>query len=84
MTPPMWLDDRDVNERFDVYEPGSPTFHDVDDLFVHLHLDGPWLDRKLAALRAHASQTDGLIGALGVDSLPPVDRPRAVHRPLRW
>jgi LmbE family N-acetylglucosaminyl deacetylase len=32
---------------------------------VHLHLDGAELDRKLTALRAMATQTGGLIAAVG-------------------
>jgi hypothetical protein len=32
-----------------------------EDLALHLHLDGPTLDRKLTALRAMATQTSGLL-----------------------
>lgn len=55
----------DVDERFGVYDPGLPTIHDGRDIAVHLDLDGPWLHRKIEALRAHHSQTAPLIEALG-------------------
>lgn len=34
---------------------------------VHLDLAGPLLDRKVAALAAQASQTAGLVAAVGPD-----------------
>ena len=37
------------------------------DLDLHLRLSGPALDRKLAALRAMATQTAGVIDAVGID-----------------
>ncbi len=37
----------DINSRFDVFEPGSPTLHRREDLSVDLTLGGEWLDRKL-------------------------------------
>jgi len=57
----------DINSRFDVFEPGSPTIHRREDLSVDLTLGGEWLDRKLRALECHASQTAGLIGVIGVE-----------------
>ena len=57
----------DVNSRFEVFEPGFPTLHRRDELSVDLALDGRWLDLKLRALQAHASQTAGLIDVLGID-----------------
>lgn len=65
LTPGMAAADRDINDRFDVYEPGTPALHDESELFADLRLDGPWLDLKMAALRAHESQTAGLIDAVG-------------------
>jgi LmbE family N-acetylglucosaminyl deacetylase len=59
--------DGDINGRFGVFEPGYPTIHGRDELSIDLTLDGQWLDMKLAALQAHASQTGGLIDALGID-----------------
>ena len=40
----------------------------VEDLALHLRLAGPALDRKLTALRAMATQTDGLAAAVGPDA----------------
>ena len=67
MTPELHAADADVNERFSVFEPGCPTLHDERSLALRIVLDGEWLDRKLAALHAHASQTHGLIEAIGLD-----------------
>ena len=66
-TPQMVVDDRDINDRFDVYAPGLPAVHREDELLLDLTVSGPWLDVKLAALQAHASQTAGIIDAVGVD-----------------
>lgn len=38
-----------------------------DDLDVYLRLSGPALDRKIAALRAMATQTSGIVDAIGLD-----------------
>jgi LmbE family N-acetylglucosaminyl deacetylase len=57
----------DVAEEFGVYEPGLPVTTPVAELAVHLELAGPLLDRKLAALAAHASQTTAIRAALGPD-----------------
>ena len=65
MTPAMVAADRDINDRFDVYDAGLPTTHDDEELALDLSLTGPWLDLKLAALQAHSSQTAGLIDAIG-------------------
>lgn len=37
------------------------------DLDLHVRLDGPALDRKVAALRAMATQTTGMIDSIGLD-----------------
>lgn len=66
-TPEIVSADRDINDRFDVYGPGLPATHRVEELLLELTISGPWLDLKLAALQAHASQTTGLIDAVGVD-----------------
>jgi LmbE family N-acetylglucosaminyl deacetylase len=65
VTPEINARESAINERFSVFDPGLPQLHDEHELALALHLDGPWLDRKLAALRAHASQTDPLIDAVG-------------------
>ena len=46
-------------------QPSPPCTADAD-LAARVTLDGPALDRKLAALLAHASQTTGLIEAVGL------------------
>lgn len=58
---------RSVHERFPVFEPGLPKATPEADLALHLSLGGELLDRKIVALRAHASQTAGLITAMGED-----------------
>ena len=58
---------RSVHERFTVFEPGLPIVTPEANLAVHLPLSGELLDRKVVALRAHASQTAGLITAMGED-----------------
>ena len=55
-----------LHERFGVYEEGYPVAHPADRLALHLRLDDAVAARKVAALRAQASQTDGLVAALGV------------------
>jgi LmbE family N-acetylglucosaminyl deacetylase len=55
-----------LHERFGVYEEGYPVVCPVDRVALHLRLDDAVAARKVAALRAQASQTDGLVAALGV------------------
>jgi hypothetical protein len=45
-----------------------PAGTPADRLAVHLDLRGPALDRKLAALRAMATQTGELIDRIGLDT----------------
>jgi LmbE family N-acetylglucosaminyl deacetylase len=56
----------DIHRRFQVFEPGWPEEVPDADLAIHAELGGAVLDRKLAALRAHASQTAHLLRAVGV------------------
>ncbi|UMG92506.1 PIG-L family deacetylase [Nocardioides sp. TF02-7] len=58
---------RALDEDFGVYELGRPRVVAPGDVRVHLTLDGPLLDRKVAALVRQESQTAGLIGAVGLD-----------------
>ena len=58
---------RSVHERFAVFDAGLPRVTPEEDLAVHLSLGGELLDRKVVALRAHASQTADLIAAMGED-----------------
>ena len=56
-------------EEWDMYMTDErPTGVPTDELSVHVRLDGAALDRKLAALRAMATQTSGLIEMLGPDA----------------
>lgn len=56
----------DLYERWGVFMAAErPTGCDVEDLAVHLRLSGPLLDRKVAALRAMASQTSAAIELMG-------------------
>jgi LmbE family N-acetylglucosaminyl deacetylase len=55
----------ELNDRFEVFAAGLPATRDPDELALHLHLDGDVLDRKMAALRAQASQTGRLYDAVG-------------------
>lgn len=55
----------DVHERFDVFGPGGCTGTPDHELAVRIVPRGEVLERKLAALRAHASQTGPLIEAMG-------------------
>jgi LmbE family N-acetylglucosaminyl deacetylase len=57
----------DITDRFPVFEPGLPTVAEPGEVTLALRLSGRWLDKKVAALEAHASQTAGLVGALGPD-----------------
>jgi LmbE family N-acetylglucosaminyl deacetylase len=58
----------EVNDRIGVWaEVGPPPAVDPSDLAYSLELDDELLDQKLAALRAHASQTTGLVEAMGIE-----------------
>ncbi len=58
---------RTVHDRFGIFERGLPTETPEADVALHLRLQGDLLDRKIVALRAHASQTASLIAAMGED-----------------
>jgi LmbE family N-acetylglucosaminyl deacetylase len=58
----------DVNASVGLWMPGAvPPSEPASELAFALHSDDTLLDRKLVALRAHASQTSHLISELGVD-----------------
>ena len=64
----MLAEHGDEYERWNMYMTDErPTGVAADRLGVHVRLDGSQLDRKLTALRAMATQTGGLIAALGLD-----------------
>ncbi len=58
---------RAVHDRFALFEPGLPTETPEADVVLRVRLQGDLLDRKIVALRAHASQTAALITAMGED-----------------
>lgn len=57
---------RHATDGFDIYmEPDLPLCPPPEQLALEVLLDEPLVDRKMVALRAQASQTTGLIGAMG-------------------
>jgi LmbE family N-acetylglucosaminyl deacetylase len=56
---------RALNEQIGAFEPGLPRAVGLGAVAVQLTLDERLLDRKVAALRAHRSQTTGLEQAMG-------------------
>jgi LmbE family N-acetylglucosaminyl deacetylase len=64
-TAKMAADGRDIDKRFGVFDPGLPVIRSQSELALDVTVDGPWLETKLRALRAHGSQTAALIRVLG-------------------
>jgi LmbE family N-acetylglucosaminyl deacetylase len=64
-TPTFATEFADLNARYEVFPPGLPVTTAPTDLALRLHLDEETLDRKVAALRAQASQISGLYQAVG-------------------
>jgi LmbE family N-acetylglucosaminyl deacetylase len=61
-----WCDHFDgLHRTLDVFPPGLPPRAGIDEVAVDLFLADELLDRKLAALRAHASQVEPLIDLIG-------------------
>jgi LmbE family N-acetylglucosaminyl deacetylase len=58
---------RDVDEPFGVFALGEPRICRPEEQALRLDLSGDLLARKLAALRAHRSQTALLIEMIGID-----------------
>jgi LmbE family N-acetylglucosaminyl deacetylase len=56
-----------LNQRFAIFEPGYPVTTPAARLAVDLVLDADTAARKVRALAAQATQTAGLIEAMGVD-----------------
>jgi LmbE family N-acetylglucosaminyl deacetylase len=59
-------EDRDITDRYPIFDDGFPLTHGCDALAFALELRGDWLDTKMRALRCHDSQTRGLITSLGL------------------
>jgi LmbE family N-acetylglucosaminyl deacetylase len=57
-----------LHDRFDVYLPGYPVITASDSLAVDVELVGSTAERKVRALAAQATQTAGLIAAMGLDT----------------
>jgi hypothetical protein len=57
----------ELDDSLGVYLPGYPVTTPTDRLAVDLVLDPDTAARKVRALAAQATQTAGLIGAMGVD-----------------
>lgn len=63
---PEWLARfREPLDRFNVFMGSEPPVTAVDELAVHIHLDGAMLDTKLNAIRSMTSQVEPLIAGLG-------------------
>ena len=59
-----------INEQLGVWYPdATPPVTSRSKLAARVRCDGPLAELKLAALRAHASQIDGLVAALGEERL---------------
>ena len=56
-----------LNDEVGLWSGGQPPVTEPAALATEVHLGGEILERKLAALRAHTSQTTGLIEAVGPD-----------------
>ena len=59
--------DPELTNDFGVYDEGWPRICEPDELVVDLALDGSGLSRKVEALLCQASQTSGLVDAVGID-----------------
>jgi LmbE family N-acetylglucosaminyl deacetylase len=57
----------EINDRLGIWMFGAGPSTAESDLLVDVHLTDSALDRKVVALRAHASQTTALLQAVGLD-----------------
>ncbi len=62
----LWVDEA-LTKDFGVYDEGWPRICSPEDLVIDLGLDGDALSRKVEALLCQASQTQGLVEAVGID-----------------
>ena len=56
-----------LTNDFGVYDEGWPRICEPEELVLDIGLDGRELDRKVEALLCQASQTSGLVDAVGID-----------------
>ena len=69
LTPTFHEEWGEVNERVGLWLPGArPPVTPPERLAAHVVCDGTLGERKYASLRAHASQTDGLVDLLGEET----------------
>jgi LmbE family N-acetylglucosaminyl deacetylase len=59
--------DHELTNDFGVYDDGWPRICEPDELVIDLGLHGEELSRKVKALLCQASQTSGLVDAVGID-----------------
>jgi len=67
MTPQFHEAWGELNDRLGIWMSGTGPSTSESDLAIQVRLSGEALDRKVVALRAHASQTDSLVQAVGLD-----------------
>jgi len=67
MTPQFHETWGELNDRHGIWMSGTGPSTSESDLAVQVRLSGSAMDRKVVALRAHASQTSPLIQAVGLD-----------------
>ena len=67
MTPQFHETWGELNDRHGIWMSGTGPSTSESDLAVQVRLSGSAMDRKVVALRAHASQTSSLIQAVGLD-----------------
>ena len=58
----------ELNERLGIWLYGPPPSTPEPDLAVNVQLEAEAIDRKVVALRAHASQTTAIVDAVGLDT----------------
>jgi LmbE family N-acetylglucosaminyl deacetylase len=59
--------DQSLDDDYGVFELGRPRVAADDEVRIRLSLEGPLLDRKVAALLRQESQTAGLVEAVGLE-----------------
>jgi LmbE family N-acetylglucosaminyl deacetylase len=68
LTPRYYAEWGEVSERLGIWMSDDRPVTADDELAVHVELTGTQLDRKIAALRAHVSQTTGLLTEVGPEA----------------
>jgi LmbE family N-acetylglucosaminyl deacetylase len=68
LTPRYYAEWGELSDRLGIWMSGDRPVTPSEDLAVHLVLTGTNLDRKIAAMRAHVSQTAGLLAEVGPEA----------------